>query len=374
MRVNRLNIANIRNIREASLPALASVNLFYGANGSGKTSVLEALHLLSLARSFRSHKIRSVINKEAHSCVVFANLEGGSAQSGSHFTIGIERHVTQPGQIKLSGKPVQRISELAESLPLQLINAETFQLLAGSPSVRRQFLDWGVFHVEHRFHDAWKATQRCLKQRNTLLRHDRIDRQQLLVWDQELARSGEEVNRYREAYIEQFLPLFQSALKELVDLDDLSVHFHRGWDKELGLAEYLAQQLDRDADGGYTHGGPHRADLRFRYKREAAADVLSRGQQKLVVCAMRIAQAQLLYQVTGKQCLFLLDDLPAELDSQHRATLCRLLQGIGCQLFVTCVDPLDVQHCWAEDSDLAMFHVEHGQINSTAVVAGREMA
>lgn len=364
MRLRRLSLTNLRNIQSAGLSNLATINILYGDNGSGKTTVLEGIYMLSLARSFRSHKIKPLINKEADSCVVFSDLD---ADGGRSHSIGIERQRTTGGQIKLDGKPAERISQLAELLPLQLINSDSFQLLTGGPVNRRRFLDWGVFHVEHHFHEAWKITQRCLKQRNSLLRHGRMDGSELAVWDQELARAGAAVTRYRRQYIEAFTPLFAqmlTALTELDPMDNLELGFSQGWDKSTAsLAEYLQQQSARDRELGHTHGGPHRADLRLRYKKESAGDVLSRGQQKLVVCALSLAQAVYLQQQTDRRCVFLIDDLPAELDAQHRQTLCKLLVSLGSQVFISCVDPADLEGCWPEDTDIAMFHVEHGRIH-----------
>jgi len=128
------------------------------------------------------------------------------------------------------------------------------------------------------------------------------------------------------------------------------------------LADVLASSLERDRSLGHTQSGPQRADLRLKVGNHNAAEVLSRGQQKLVVCALRIAQGHLVSETKRGQCIYLVDDLPSELDAQHRLALCKLLEQLNCQVFITCVDSSILQEGWHEQTPVSMFHVEHGQI------------
>ena len=363
MLIRRLEISGVRNLQRVSLDNLSQINVFFGANGAGKTSVLESIHLLSSARSFRSHKLSPLISHAADSCVAFGEI---LVPGAGYQPVGVERSKSKStaGVIKVSGQLVKSSAVLADNLPLQVIYADTFKLLEGAPSVRRQFLDWGVFHVEHGFHEVWKTARRCLKQRNSLLRHDRIDYSQLEVWTSELARLGEQLDGFRQHYIQQLAPVFEKTLARLVDLEDLKLSYYRGWDRELSLSTVLENHSVRERDQGYTHYGPHRADLRIRYKGANAADILSRGQQKLVVCALRVAQGYLLSELVGKTCVYLIDDLPAELDARRRAALCRLLEEMKCQVFVTCVDLDDISDCWSSDASIKMFHVEQGKVTA----------
>ncbi|WP_101758652.1 DNA replication/repair protein RecF [Oceanicoccus sp. KOV_DT_Chl] len=367
MLIRRLEITGVRNLSRACLENLSPINILFGDNGAGKTSVLESIYLLSSARSFRGHKLKPLVNIDMDSCVSFAEID---IEGLGYQPVGIKRFKAsaKPGVIKVAGQHVKSASVLAENLPLQVINADTFQLLEGSPSVRRQFLDWGVFHVEHQFYSVWKSAQRCLKQRNSLLRHARIDQPQLAVWTSELVQHAELIHGYRAAYFTQLVPVFEKVLDRLIDLDGLQLAYFRGWDKDRTFTEVLASNQQREQEQGYTLSGPHRADLKLRYRASNAADILSRGQQKLVVCALRVAQGYLLSQLTGKSCVFLVDDLPAELDFRHRKALCGLFEELQCQVFVTCVDHNDLVGCWGDDTSISMFHVEQGKISE--VVAG----
>ena len=363
MVIRRLEITDVRNIRQAGFIDLAPINILYGLNGSGKTSVLEAIHLLSSARSFRSHKLKPLINKNAEQCVVYGEV-CSSPQQSHYSAIGVQRSRKETGVIKVDGSPVRSTSVLAEKLPLQVINADTFLLLEGSPSVRRQFVDWGVFHVEHSFHAIWKTVQRCLKQRNSLLRHGRIIDGELDVWTDELVKASEQLDSLRKAYLTRFSKVFEVCLTKLIKLDGVTLSYQRGWDKDRCLAEVLSANKEKEKEQGYTASGPHRADLRLRYQGHMAADILSRGQQKLVVCALRVAQGYLLSELTQRRCVYLIDDLPAELDNNHRRAFCELLSDLDCQVFITCVDHSDLDGCGLNPDLVKLFHVEHGSISA----------
>ena len=363
MLIRRLAITDVRNIRQANLDSLAPVSIFHGVNGSGKTTLLEAIHVLSSAKSFRSHKLKPLINNEAERSVVFAEVQAAQSE-GVYVPIGVLRSRSGDSVIKMDGQQVKSAAQLAVALPLQVINSDSFELLCGGPVVRRQFLDWGLFHVEHGFHEVWKSLQRCLKQRNSLLRHDRIDGSALEVWTSEFIKLSERLDAFRQGYLKQFIPVFEECLRQLIALEGLTIRYQRGWAKDHNLQAVLASQQQSEQEQGYTLSGPHRADIRIMYQGQLAADILSRGQQKLIVCAMRIAQGYLLSQLTQRQCVYLVDDLPSELDERHRKALCGLLDNLDCQVFISCVDPQDLAECWQDQNKIKMFHVEHGVITA----------
>ncbi len=256
------------------------------------------------------------------------------------------------------------MSQLVEALPLQLINPDAFRLLEGSPASRREFLDWGVFHVKHEYLDAWKRTRRALKHRNALLRRDRIDTQSIAVWERELVQWSECVDSLRSDYMQRFLPVFEETLAGLLELPGLSLRYYRGWDRQRGLAEVLEQGRASDQQMGFTQQGPQRADLRIRVERRPAVEVLSRGQQKLVVSAMKLAQGRLLEAMTGRTCIYLIDDLPAELDVSHRRIFTHWLERMQCQVFITSVEPEALANLWQPETAVAMFHVKQGRLST----------
>ncbi|WP_423359907.1 DNA replication/repair protein RecF [Pseudomonas citronellolis] len=364
MSLTRVSVTAVRNLHPVTFSPSPRINILYGENGSGKTSVLEAVHLLGLARSFRSQRLQPVIQYEQAACTVFGQVQ---LANGMTSNLGVSRERQGDFQIRIDGQNARSTAQLAETLPLQLINPDSFRLLEGAPKIRRQFLDWGVFHVEQRFMVAWQRLQKALRQRNSWLRHGRLDGASQAAWDRELCTSSDEIDGYRRSYIQALKPVFERTLGELIQLDQLTLSYYRGWDKDRELSEVLNGSLLRDQQMGHTQAGPQRADLRIRLGGHNAAEILSRGQQKLVVCALRIAQGHLINQAKRGQCVYLVDDLPSELDEKHRRSLCRLLEDLGCQVFITCVDPEPLKDGWRTDTPVAMFHVEHGHVSQTTL-------
>jgi DNA replication and repair protein RecF len=360
----RLELSHLRNIQSAELDLGSSFNLFFGDNGSGKTSVLEAVHLLALGRSFRSHLQKSLVTDGEQESTVFGQTVEGLA-------LGIVRPLRGPQTLRIGGRKADGLAELSQCLPLQLINADTFQILEGSPTERRRFLDWGVFHVEHRFLDSWRRARLALQNRNSLLRQD-AKVAEIEPWTLELVKSAELMDEQRLAYIVKLKAVLEPQLASLDAWDaklPLELEYFRGWNHELDLYEQIQESLLRDRKYGHTSAGPHRADLRFRLGHHDAAEILSRGQLKLLICSLKIAQAQLLEQETGKRCIFLIDDLPAELDPHNRARVCSLLAACKTQVLLTSIEleslPRDLAELHAsKTTENKLFHVKHGKISA----------
>lgn len=362
MSLSRVSVTAVRNLHPVTFSPSPRINILYGANGSGKTSVLEAIYLLGLARSFRSTRLNPVIQYEEATCTVFGQV---ALEDGASSNLGVSRERQGDFTIRIDGQNARSTAQLAEILPLQLINPDSFRLLEGAPKIRRQFLDWGVFHVEPRFMGTWQRLQKALRQRNSWLRHGTLDAISQAAWNRELCLASAEIDEFRRNYIKALKPVFEQILSELLQLDGLTLSYYRGWDKDRELSDVLAASLQRDQQMGHTQAGPQRADLRLRLGANNAADILSRGQQKLVVCALRIAQGHLVSQARRGQCIYLVDDLPSELDEQHRRALCRLLEDLRCQVFITCVDHELLREGWQMDTPVALFHVEQGRITQT---------
>ncbi len=370
MALSQLQINHVRNLREVRLQDLQRVSVFFGCNGSGKTSVLESIHLLGMARSFRGSSIKSLITHEEQSCTVYGKttlphsaigIESPGPPGG--LPLGVQRNRVGEAQIKIGGKLVRSVAELAEQLPLQVITADSFGLLTGSPAARRQYLDWGVFHVEQQFFGQWQRFQRSIKQRNNLLRRGKVCDQELAVWTRDLAQTGTAINEYRKDYFRTLSPLFKEIMARLApSLDALELRFQQGWDRQLSYAEALQHGLSADMEQGYTHSGPQRADIRVICGGQVAAEILSRGQQKLVVCGLKLAQGQLMARQGRGTCTYLIDDLPSELDYKHSVLVCEVLASMEAQVFITCIDHQDIQSVWPGTEEFSMFHVEQGAV------------
>lgn len=364
MSIQRLKASYLRNLDQVDFQPSPRVNLIFGQNGSGKTSILEAIHLLGVGRSFRSHKHRSLINYHQSEFTVFGRV---TSDLGADLALGVSRSQNGDFQFRANGQAVASAADLAHYLPLQVINSDTFGLLEGGPQVRRQFIDWLVFHVEPGFYPLWRNLQRCLKHRNSLLRHDRMDALEMAPWDQELIALTEQIHTLRSSSIESFNAVFHSLASVFTGLEGLALNYFRGWDRQMDYAEVLEKGLERDRRQGFTQAGSHRADLRINFQGQNAVDLLSRGQQKLLVCALKVAQGLVFQSATGRRCIYLVDDLPAELDIHHRQMLTDWLESMDTQVFITGVEPQALLETWLGKSELEikMFHVEQGKLKET---------
>lgn len=352
MYLTQLDIHQVRNLFEVKIKPSKRCNYIFGANASGKTSVLEAIYLLSIARSFRTTHIKHVISYEHQSLQVFARIENENKVSTP---IGLERS-SHKTRIRINGLDVKQVSELSSLLPVQIINPDVHKLLEQGPKYRRQFIDWGVFHVEHSFLQAWQQYYRVLKQRNAALRRKQ-DRKSITLWDEQLIQYAKTITLSRENYLLDFLPIFNKYVEKLMGLD-VSICYQRGWNCEQSFTETLENSFQKDTFKGFTSFGPHRADLEISYQGNLVQNSFSRGQQKLLVCAMRLAQINHLKKVTSQQSILLVDDLAAELDIEHRQNLIELLIDTEAQLFVTATEKNSF--VLPQEIESKMFHVEHG--------------
>ena len=328
MLVDRIDIGNVRNIESARMELDPRANLLVGPNGAGKTSALEAFHLLIRGRSFRTNRTEQVIRDDADRMTVGATLEDASLGT---VRLGYGRQ--RGGRIELhrDGQVVRQTSRVAALLPIQLLLPDLPELVFGGPAGRRQWLDWGVFHVKHGYAETLGAYLRALRHRNAVLRTGELDT--LSAWTVQLAEFGEAVTEARQSYFDRVAPHLSAALTALnPGLLVECTHFS-GWRGD-SLLETLGQHHDRDVKSGATQTGPHRADVRITCGTENAAQVLSRGQGKAVASALRLGQARDLAEA-GKASLFLIDDLGAELDEQHNERYYALLEDTDCQIVAT---------------------------------------
>jgi DNA replication and repair protein RecF len=355
MPLSNLNILNFRNLDSVCFNFDENCNIFYGKNGSGKTSILEAIHYLALGRSFRSHLLRRIIKYDQDGFSLFGKIQ----QDNNYIPVGIERSITKGKYIKIAGKEASSNLEIIKLLPFQLLNQNSFRLFDEGSKTRRQFIDWGLFHVEQNFITLWRQVERIIAQRNAALKTN-IKHDYIKAWDKEFAKFSLELHKHREKYIENFILVTKNILQKLLGDLAINISYFAGWNTELDLEEILSSTLKNDIQCGYTTSGPQRADLKITINKIPAKDALSRGQQKLLLYGLQISQGILLKNLTQKNCVYLVDDLAAELDTHKLSLISEILLGLESQLFVTGLAPADLS-CFNSRSN-KMFHVEQGNI------------
>ena len=354
MALLKLDVLSVRNIQSASISPSPAINLITGANASGKSSLLEAVFILGRGRSFRTTQIKQAIAFDQPRLVISAQ---SSQQGGSVSTLGIQID-TKQCQIRIDQEDRQK-ADLAYALPVQLIHPKSYRLLDSGPQIRREFLDWGIFNQNKNFLPCWRKFNKVLQQRNALLKSRQV--KQISAWDKELVEHGHVINEFRLAYLANLQPVFLELASHFTNQEDVDLRFLSGWDDSQSLEFILGSDLERDLRYGFTHSGPHRADFQTYLNKRLARDYLSRGQQKLLVLALLLAQVALLNQENPNVCCILIDDLTAELDAGNRAKLLEYLADLGCQVFISSTDLTDFGDLSGLEN-YKKFHVERGSV------------
>jgi len=354
--LQQLTVRHLRNLEGAALSLDARHNVLYGRNGSGKTSVLEAVYMLGAAKSFRAKHLRQVVRRDERGL----KLQASVIRSGqAPVTLAVE-HSEGRTTLQANGSPVARASELAHYLPVLLVNTDSHHIVAGGPIQRRRLLDWGVFHVEHGYAAVLSRYQHALKQRNSALQAGPAAGVPGHIWNQELAQCAIAVDQARERYFTLWLPWVRHYLDGFLSQLPISVKYQRGWPEEEAYLQTLERAAGEDRRFGYTRYGPHRANIHLSLNGVPAEQNVSRGQQKLLVMALAFAQAAVLNEQRDDPCVVLIDDLAAELDAAHRQLAMQLLDELGGQSILAVTEPELLTAAGLPAPK--MFHVEHGAV------------
>lgn len=362
--ISSLKINDFRNLNTVELtPCRQGLNIIHGQNGSGKTSLLEAIHYMGLGRSFRSGTSSRLIRHEAEKFILFAQI---SSDSEREMPIGVEREKNGSTRLRVAENDTTGIAEIASILPIRVINSHAHNLFESGPAYRRKYLDWGLFYQAENFFPIWRQFERILKQRNTLLR-DRRPKREIDGWTAELVKYGLELHQMRCDYVRFLTPCLNELAKELLPIDELQIAYRPGWDESEEYAAILADSHHEESRFGCTQYGPHRADLDVQIEGVPAKYFLSRGQQKLLVCAMLLAQGMHMSTQGKKRVIYLVDDLPAELDKRGREKLMSLLARQNSQVFITAIEKEAICDFINAELDVKtkLFHVEHGKLTET---------
>jgi DNA replication and repair protein RecF len=330
------------------------LNVFAGQNGSGKTSLLEAIHLLGYASSFRLHEKQGLVNIDSERLLI-----GGTVESDAACPTRIGLEIGRNGrvaQMQVNGRRISKASDLSRFMPITLIAPEDHRIFELGPKYRRRFLDWGVFHVEPSYIDGWREYHHVLRQRNAAIKRN----ENIAVWDPLLAQCANVLTTYRETYLVCLSKELQTLLANRDWFNKVQLRLKAGWPPDREFLEHLENQRASDLAVRTTHSGPHKADVVIEVDGRPARTFLSRGQTKLLICLLRTAQAILMSKRKGTSGLVLADDLAAELDGLTRARVLEMLYNSGLQLFLTATSTNDFS--LERLTDVRVFHVEHGRV------------
>lgn len=355
MPLHHLETFQFRNLQNICIELDTGLQFISGDNASGKTSLLDAIHVLCSAKSFLGASPRKL---QQFNTTDFS-INGVVSQNSTR------PHTTQfrwqDGNIRLTlgNQLVKRSSEFACLQPVQAVTPISYRLIDDSPDIRRRFIDWGVFHVKQDYADIWKRFQRSQSQRNAMLAGGSNVRN-ISAWSQEYVQLAQMVDEYRSAYVEILSAHIKQYIQLLLPGSKLDIHYQRGWDSNKSLEDILNDNFQRDQERKYTYYGPQRAELVLKLDGVLVRDSASRGQKKLITFALYLSQAFLQQEYGRHSGILLVDDLPSELDQYHVSLVMDILRTLPMQVFVSCIDiqQLPEKHRHAKK----MFHVKQGQV------------
>lgn len=352
--MQRLDIQDVRCLKEVTLTLSPTLNLIVGPNGSGKTSLVEAIYLLGTGRSFRTRDPDEVIRDGQRAF----SVRGAVRDEGGRIAQVALQRVVGHTSIRFDGETIQSAGQLVTRMPVALVTPETHVEMQGHPRARRRWMDVTLFHVKPGYLDVWKRTMRSIKQRNAVLRRKRPG-EELDTWDSELVEQTERLDALRRGGVSELSEAAETALRQIFGRTAAVAHY-RGWPHGEAYADVLKRGRDADLCLGSTRYGPHRADFRFELDGKPVGRRLSRGQLKVWAGMLMLAQVRVIAANTRVRPVVLLDDLVSDLDKQARDRLIREMGTSGCQLFVTAVDEEVLGLPDAKES--AVFHVKQGEI------------
>ena len=362
MILKRISILNYKNMEQVELSFSPKLNCFFGQNGMGKTNLLDAVYFLSFCKSAGNPIDSQNICHDADFFVIQGFYEAADG-TPEEIYCGMKRR--QKKQFKRNKKEYTRLSDHIGFLPLVMVSPADSELIAGGSDERRRFMDVVISQYDKEYLDALIRYNKALVQRNTLLKSEQpVEEELFLVWEEMMAQAGEVVFRKREAFIREFIPIFQSFysfISQDREKVGLSYDSHA---RDASLLEVLKESRARDQIMGYSLRGVHKDELNmllgdFPIKREG-----SQGQNKTYLVALKLAQFDFLKRTGTTVPLLLLDDIFDKLDASRVEQIIKLVAGDSFgQIFITDTNREHLDRILHKvGSDYKMFRVEQGTV------------
>ena len=331
------------------------INFFFGSNGSGKTSILESVFIFSSGKSFKSSNLTSLINYDNDKFI----LKGFDNKKG--YIVEIEKSKDKTISISLNNNKTNT-STLVKEFPCTPIHNNTFSFADASPDFRRKLVDRSIFIAEDNFSKVWFSFYRSLRQRNFLIKNNRIS--DIYNWNTKLADEAEKLTKYRKGFFEKTLNEFY-LLINLLNPEDvfdffnfIKIEFSQGWAPEKSYLDVLNENKDIDIKRRSTTSGPHKSDIKFFINDIDARQILSRGEQKFFSIIWSCAQHEVLKKHYEIDATLLIDDIKSELDERVFKLFSDLLNHINTQVIFSCIDDCFSSKITSSFNEFKKFHVE----------------
>lgn len=361
MYLSNISIVNFKNIREAELAFSPGINCFFGKNGEGKTNLLDAIYYLSFCKSHSNPIDSQNITHEADFFVLQALYQNEGHEEEIY--CGMKRR--QKKIFKRNKKEYERLSEHIGRIPLVLISPADEELIREGSDERRRFMDMVISQYDHAYMDALMSYNKTLQQRNALLKNDSFQDESLWdMYEEMMAADAEVVFKKRTAFIEEFIPVFESFFQKISGGKERILLTYSSHLAEGNLMTKLLKCRERDLILGYTTAGIHKDDLVMELDGHPIKRVGSQGQNKSYLIALKLAQFDFLKKAGKTTPILLLDDLFDKLDATRVERIINLVAGkeFG-QIFITDTNRENPDHLLQRTGEeYRIFYVEDGQI------------
>ena len=359
MIIEKLTLRNFRNYEETVLTPHEGVNLFFGANGSGKTNLLEAIHYCALGKSHRITGDQSAVRIGESFAVCSVSVRSGGVKR--ELSVRLVPNEAAKKVILLDQKQIRRFSDMMGCLQCVIFSPEDLGLIREGPSVRRRYLDMMISQVNRGYFIALQQYRAGLEQRNAVLKNMRADPRQnaglLEVFEQAMAGPAAVIVEERKRVVEMLSSLAAETYRGISGREEeaFQASYHSAFRESENVQEdfirVMRENREEDLRLGVTSAGPHRDDLNLSLNRKNMKVYASQGQIRTAALSLKLAQMKALRKMSGEPPVLLLDDVMSELDKERRMRLVREISDY--QTFITCTDETDLEL----ESDRRIYHV-----------------
>lgn len=339
MILKTLRVQNFRTHSDFILEIGKKSTLISGANGSGKTSLLEAIYFALQGTSFRSSD-KEILRNDGSSWFRIDLKDSKDSLRTIIFNDAVQK---SKKQFLVDGNKKARLSSNLR-IPVVLFEPDDLQLLSGSPTRRRNFLDYFLSQIFPSFQLALARYNKALKQRNNLLKRDNVSKDELFPWNLMLAEYGAEIISKRQDFLELLNSKIEEVYFEISGVkDEIKIDYLGEKVSKNEILAILSENIERDKILGYTNFGPHKHDIQFIFNKKPAQNVASRGENRSLVLALKFIETDILADLTSKRPIVLLDDVFSELDDDRQKLLTKHFSKY--QTIITSTNEIKVEDC-----------------------------
>ncbi|MFT6503486.1 MAG: DNA replication and repair protein RecF [Crocinitomicaceae bacterium] len=369
MHLENLHLINFKNYEEAEIQLSDGINCFVGNNGAGKTNILDAVHYLSICKSYMN-----VIDKQnIRFDQPFFSIQGQWHKDDAKIAIHCAVKVGSKKVFKRNKKEYEKLADHIGQFPAVMISPYDRDLISEGSELRRRWMDGIISQFDRRYLDSIQKYAKVVAQRNALLKnmaeHRMFDRESIEIWDHQMIELGLDIFEKRKSFLNEFIPVFQKHYDAIGHVDE-EVHLvYKSQLSDAPFVDLLKQYEKKDAYTRYSNVGVHRDDLVFQIKGHPVKKFGSQGQQKSFIIALRLAQYEWLKSHLNTQPVLLLDDIFDKLDHTRVERLMKLVsdQFFG-QVLVTDTDIERVEKIFSESNlECKVFQVEEGSVSELGV-------